>query len=109
MSSNIGNKVINPITKRLKEARERTNISQKQFGIAAGIDEFTASARMNQYETGKHTPDFNTLSRIAKILKVPTAYFYADDDLLADLIILYGNLNKNQQKELLVTAEQFIL
>jgi len=46
---------------------------------------------MNQYETGKHTPDFNTLSRIAKILKVPTAYFYADDDLLAEIIAFMAN------------------
>ena len=91
MNQAIGNKIINPITKRLKEAREKANISQKQLGIAAGIDEFTSSARMNQYETGKHTPDFNTLSRIAKILKVPTAYFYADDDLLAEIIAFMAN------------------
>ena len=105
MNESIGNNIINPITKRLKEAREKSGISQKNLGIVAGIDEFSSSARMNQYETGKHTPDFNTLSRIAKILKVPTAYFYADDDLLAEIISLYGKLSKAKQKGLLTTIE----
>ncbi len=85
-----------PIPKRLKEAREDAGLSQKQLGIKAGIDEFSASARMNQYETGKHIPDYFTLSRIGKILKVPTAYFYADDDLLAKLIKIYQSLTKQQ-------------
>ena len=75
-----------PIPKRLKEAREAAGLSQKSLGIAAGIDEFSASPRMNQYETGKHTPDYATLKKIAKVLKVPTAYFYAEEDDLAKLI-----------------------
>jgi len=103
MNKTIGNKTTNPITKRLKEAREKAGISQKKLGIAAGIDEFSSSARMNQYETGKHTPDFATLARIAKVLKVHTAYFYAEDDLLAEIISLYSKLNKTKQKELLAT------
>lgn len=75
-----------PLPKRLKEARTAAGISQKQLGIAAGIDEFSASPRINQYETGKHTPDFLTLKRIAKALKVPTAYFYSEEDALAVVI-----------------------
>ncbi|MFJ1268203.1 helix-turn-helix domain-containing protein [Legionella lytica] len=72
-----------PLPKRLKEARIATGISQKQLGIAAGIDEFSASPRINQYETGKHSPDFSTLKRIATVLSIPTAYFYAEEDELA--------------------------
>ncbi|USQ13272.1 helix-turn-helix transcriptional regulator [Legionella lytica] len=75
-----------PLPKRLKEARLAARISQKQLGIAAGIDEFSASPRINQYETGKHAPDFSTLKRIAKVLSVPTAYFYAEEDELANKI-----------------------
>ena len=78
-----------PIPRRLKEAREAAGLSQKQLGIKAGIDEFSASARMNQYETGKHTPDFFTLQRIGKFLKVPTAYFYTTEDKLAKVIKIY--------------------
>ena len=75
-----------PLPKRLKEARTNAGLSQKQLGIAAGIDEFSASPRMNQYETGRHTPDFSTLKKIALTLNVPTAYFYAEEDKLAEEI-----------------------
>ena len=75
-----------PLPKRLKEARIEANLSQKELGIAAGIDRFSASPRINQYETGKHTPDFLTLKRIAEVLAVPTAFFYAEDDDLAEAI-----------------------
>jgi len=77
------------VAKRLKEARTRACLSQKQLGIKAGMDEFSASARVNQYERGKHTPDYSTVERIAKVLKVPTPYFYAREDELAKLILTF--------------------
>lgn len=86
-----------PIPKRLKEARLAANISQKKLGIAAGMDEFSASARMNHYETGRHTPDYSTLKRIADVLKVSTAYFYAEDDYLAEFIKLIGRANHSKK------------
>lgn len=75
-----------PLCRRLKEARLAANLSQKQLGIAAGMDEFSASARMNHYELGRHSPDYSTLKRIALVLSLPTAYFYAEEDDLAELI-----------------------
>jgi transcriptional regulator with XRE-family HTH domain len=78
--------VISPLPKRLKEARLASKLSQKELGIAAGIDQFSASPRINQYETGKHTPDFLTLKNLAAVLSVPTAFFYAEDDDLAEAI-----------------------
>jgi len=47
--------------KRLREACEAVGISQKQLGILAGIDEFGASAWINQYKRGKHIPDLLTV------------------------------------------------
>ncbi len=94
-----------PIPKRLKEAREEAGLSQKQLGIKAGIDEFSASARMNQYETGKHIPDYFTLARIAKILKVPAAYFYMEQDDLANLALIFDNLKKKDKKSLFEIIE----
>lgn len=91
----------NPISKRLKEARVTAGISQKKLGVAAGIDEFSASARMNQYETGKHIPDFLTLKRIAKVLRVPAAYFYTEDPFLAELLKVTERLDKEARKKLL--------
>jgi transcriptional regulator with XRE-family HTH domain len=90
-----------PLPKRLKEARVAIGLSQKQLGIAAGIDEFSASPRINQYETGKHTPDFLTLQKIAKVLSVSTAYFYAEEDILAEIIKTISVLNVSQQNDLL--------
>ena len=84
--------------KRLKEARLAAEISQKQLGIKAGIDEFSASARINQYERGKHTPDFLTVERLAKVLRVPTPFFYARDDDLAEAILQFGKLNPQKRR-----------
>lgn len=86
-----------PIAKRLKEARLAAKISQKKLGIAAGMDEFSASARMNHYEIGRHTPDYSTLKRISEILNVSPAYFYTEDDRLAEIIKIYEQLNNDQQ------------
>lgn len=86
---------------RMRTARERMGISQMELGVRAGIDESSASARINQYERGKHVPDFSTARNLAKVLGVPPAYFYADDDNLAELIVSYGKLKPTEKRELL--------
>ena len=73
-------------SRRLREARDARGISQRALGIQAGLDEFVASTRVNRYETGVHQPDLQTLQRLAKVLGLPVAYFYAEDDELARLI-----------------------
>lgn len=78
-----------PLPKRLREARLAANLSQKELGITAGMDQFSASPRINQYETGKHSPDFLTLKNLAHVLSVPTAFFYAEEDDLAEMIKLF--------------------
>jgi transcriptional regulator with XRE-family HTH domain len=92
-------------SRRLKAARKRMGITQMELGVRAGIDEFTSSARINQYERGKHTPDYLTAKHLAKVLGVPTAYFYAEDDALAELIALCGHLKTSERKELIDLAE----
>ncbi|MGC6389575.1 helix-turn-helix domain-containing protein [Ewingella sp. S1.OA.A_B6] len=77
------------IIKRLKEARLRAGFSQYKLGVLAGIDEASSSARMNQYEKGKHQPDQDTAIRIAQVLDLPLAYFYAEDDELAAVIMSF--------------------
>ncbi len=86
-----------PISQRLKMARTEAGLSQKTLGIMAGIDQFSASARMNQYETEKHVPDFGTIKRIAKVLNIPTAYFFCEEDELADVIKKW-HFNKKKKK-----------
>ena len=73
-------------SRRLRQAREELGLSPRALGIEAGLDEFVASTRVNRYETGVHQPDLQTLKRLAKVLGLPVAYFYAEDDGLARLI-----------------------
>lgn len=74
-------------SRRLREAREARGISQRTLGIEAGLDEFVASTRVNRYETGVHQPDLQTLQKLASVLDCPLAYFYAEEDELATLIL----------------------
>lgn len=79
---------------RLKQARKLAELSQKQLGILAGMDEFSASARMNQYERGKHLPDLDTSKRLADVLKMPMAFFYCPEDKIAELLIKLSELSE---------------
>jgi transcriptional regulator with XRE-family HTH domain len=93
-------------SRRLKQARQVSGLSQKQLGIQAGIDEFVASARLNRYELGIHQPDFDTAGRLASVLRVPLAYFFADDDRLADMILAFAQLPKRKQDAILRSVHQ---
>lgn len=93
--------LVSPIANRLRSARTKKGISQKQLGILAGIDQFSASPRINQYERGKHVPDYATTARLANALSVPVTYFYADVDELAELILLFSNATKKKQEQIL--------
>ena len=93
-------------SKRLKEARHKMGLSQERLGVLAGIDEMSASARMNQYERGKHEPNFSMLERIARVLNVPTAYFYAVDDDEAKLLQWFYHLSADERAELMQKVER---
>jgi transcriptional regulator with XRE-family HTH domain len=84
-------------SRRLREAREAYGISQRNLGIEAGLDDFVASTRVNRYETGVHQPDLQTLQRLANVLGLPVAYFYAEDDELAHLIKEFKGSGKRKR------------
>lgn len=87
-------------SRRLREAREAAGLSQRNLGIEAGLDAFVASTRVNRYETGVHQPDLQTIARLAKVLHVPIAYFYAEDDRLAALILGFHRGDKKLKEKL---------
>ncbi|NKF94856.1 XRE family transcriptional regulator [Ralstonia solanacearum] len=87
--------------KRLKEARLKSGLSQKQLGIQAGLDPSVASTRINRYELGVHKADYQIAQHLAKALSVPTAYFYAEEDELAQWILAYGRLSQAQRESAL--------
>jgi transcriptional regulator with XRE-family HTH domain len=94
------------LVRRLKAARKAAGISQKNLGILAGIDEFVASARINQYERGKHEPDQATVARLAAVLKVPVSFLYEPDDDVAALIRIGGSLPKTRLRALVKRLEK---
>jgi transcriptional regulator with XRE-family HTH domain len=76
-------------------------MTQEAVAVAAGIDELSASARMSQYETGKHVPAYDIAILLAKAVKVPVEYLYSADDQTAELLLLWGTLKRGQRAELL--------
>ena len=101
ISERMARHTLNIFSMRLRFARKVKNLSQERVGILAGIEEASASARMNQYETGKHLPDFLMASKIADVLDVPVAYFYTDDDLMAEIILKIHLMSDQQRLEVL--------
>ncbi|HIJ23633.1 MAG: helix-turn-helix transcriptional regulator [Gammaproteobacteria bacterium] len=85
---------------RLRQARQQCGLSQKQLGLEIGIDPATASPRINQYENNRHRPGEQTIAKLSDTLQVPTAFFFAEEDELAQLILLCVQLSKEQQRVL---------
>lgn len=76
----------NVFARRMKQKRMERGFSQKQLGIAAGLDVGVASARINRYETGVHCPDYLTAMRIAQALDIALPSLYTEDDRLSYVI-----------------------
>lgn len=91
----------NPIPDRLKAARTKAGITQKELGIRIGMEPSSASGRMNHYEKGRHTPDIDTLKRMADELGVPINYFFCESETTAELARLIANMTEQQQVELI--------
>lgn len=80
----------NPVPQRLLGARTGAGLSQKALGILSGLDPSVASPRINQYERGVHSPSFPMLVALARVLKVPVAYFYCQDEDSAAILLAYS-------------------
>lgn len=91
----------NPFPIRLKEARKRAGISQKELGIALGMDASSASSRMNHYEKGRHMPDIQTIRQMADELGVPMAYFFCDSDEFTEIVRLIDAMSDQEIQVLL--------
>ncbi len=76
----------NPFPTRLKAARKKAKITQKDLGIKIGMDESVASSRMNHYEKSRHVSDIGTLTRMAEELDVPLNYFFCENDVTVELV-----------------------
>jgi transcriptional regulator with XRE-family HTH domain len=94
--------------RRLREARLRAGIAQDKLGVMIGLDEGSSSARMSRYESGVHEPAFVWVEKMAGVLGIPAAYFYCDDDRLAEIMLAYSALPEKKRKILYVNAMDLI-
>ena len=61
---------------------------------------------MNHYEKDRHTPDIQTLQRMADELKVPLNYLFCDSAESAELACLISNLSTEEKKELIYVLKK---
>ena len=85
---------------RLRQARERMGLPQDKLGVMIGLDEGSSSARISRYETGVHEPAFNIACKLAPALQVDVAYFYCEDDWLANAVLKLHTLTQSQRRDL---------
>ena len=76
--------------------------------MAAGVNPDVARTRINRYEKGVNECDLRTAQRLAEALEMPLAAFFAHDDDLQDLIILYSKLPTFEQQMLLAYFKRFL-
>ena len=91
---------------RLRARREELGLSLEKVGVAIGRDESSARARISRYELGVHSPPFETVAKIAKVLNLPEAYLFCQDDRLADIIRVVAQLPVSDQDALLRSVSE---
>lgn len=85
-------------SRRLREARLRSGIAQDRLGVMIGLDEGCSSARMSRYENGVHEPPFPIIESLAGFLNVPVAYFFCDDNRLAEIMRIYSSAKEKERQ-----------
>ncbi|MCP5213028.1 MAG: helix-turn-helix transcriptional regulator [Hahellaceae bacterium] len=95
-----------PLPIQLKKARKAKNLTQQELGIRVGLDPGNASARMNQYESGKHSPDYKMLKKMASELGVPVPYLFCDDALLGEIILALSKVSDEEKIRVLESLQK---
>ena len=101
--SNLTSGVFTVFARRLRERRQALGLSQEAVGVAIGIDESCSRTRISRYETGKHEPADSICRLLAKVLAVPVGYFYCDDDLEAEALLIIHALTQDQKERIVET------
>lgn len=79
------------IGEKIKYARKKRGLTQKELGLMIGFDNNTADVRVAQYESGTRTPRADMLLKIAEALDVSIDYLRKPtlDDLDNAVSVLY--------------------
>lgn len=89
---------------RLRTRREQLGWSLERVGVAIGLDESSARARISRYELGVHEPPEPTAEQLAKVLEVPLPYLHCADDRLAQAILAMSKLPVADQEHLIASV-----
>lgn len=81
----------------MRARREELGWSQEKVGVDIGIDESSSRARISRYESGVHEPPVQTAQALARALNAPLAYFYCEDDRVADLLLALHQLRLEER------------
>ncbi len=86
-----------PFPRRLKLLRLEADYTQEEVGIKAGLPLNSCNSRMNTYELGRHEAEYSIVKKISNVFHVDPAYFYAENESVAELIRNWSkqNLPKN--------------
>lgn len=85
--------------RRIRERREILALAQEKVGVAIGLDESSARARISRYELGVSEPPLATARLLAVVLQVPLPYLYCEDENTAKLLLALHTLTGKQRKE----------
>lgn len=86
---------------RLQTARKAAGLTQQQLGMEIGLEIDVAATRVNRYERGVHDPDSDTAAKLAARLGLPLAYFYSDNEALAEVVLTFAQLPPKKQQDAL--------
>ena len=89
--------------RRLRARRQALGLSQEALGVAIGIDESCSRTRISRYETGKSEPALAIAQLLAKALQVPVGYFYCDDDLEAEALLIIHRVGEADKLRIVET------
>jgi transcriptional regulator with XRE-family HTH domain len=85
----------------MRERREALGLSLEKVGVAIGLDESSARARISRYELGVHEPPFATVKLLATFLDVPPPYMYCEEQYIAELLLALHKIpSKARQQKL---------
>lgn len=105
------------ISKILRKLRENSGLTQQQVAETLNIDRSTYA----YYETGKTTPDINTIIKLAKIFNVSYTEIFEDEDKsfyskVSDIsteddniLLKYGRKNNQQIYDLSKEEQKIII
>lgn len=85
------------VGRRLRERREALGLAQEKVGVAIGLDESSARARISRYELGVHEPPYETVKLLAAALNVSPPFLYCEDDELAMLLLALQSVSSTDR------------